>query len=37
MRWIQKPHEIEPGTAMPDTGVGEAEARDLAAYLLSQH
>jgi cytochrome c len=35
--WIQKPQEIEPGTAMPDLGVTEAEAEDIAAYLYRKH
>jgi cytochrome c2 len=33
MRWIRAPREVSPGTAMPDMGVTEADARDLAAYL----
>ena len=35
VRWIMKPQEIEPGTAMPDLGVGEKPARDIAAYLYT--
>lgn len=35
--WIQHPQEIEPGTAMPDLGVTEAEAQDIAAYLYRRH
>jgi cytochrome c len=35
MRWIQDPQSIEPGTAMPDLGVPEATARDIAAYLYT--
>lgn len=31
--WIQHPQEVSPGTAMPDLGVTEAAARDIAAYL----
>ena len=34
-RWITKPQEIEPGTAMPETGVGGEEARDIVAYLYT--
>jgi cytochrome c len=34
-RWIQNPQAIEPGTAMPVLGVGERDALDIAAYLLS--
>lgn len=33
IRWIMDPREVEPGTAMPDLGVSEAEARNIAAYL----
>lgn len=36
IRWITNPQEVEPGTAMPDLGVTESEARDMAAYLYSQ-
>ncbi len=32
-RWIQDPQGIEPGTAMPDLGIGSDDARDVAAYL----
>ncbi|MFT3916438.1 MAG: cytochrome c oxidase assembly protein [Anaeromyxobacteraceae bacterium] len=35
VRWIRTPREVDPRTAMPDLGVGEAEARDIAAYLYS--
>ena len=31
--WIQFPQEIAPGTAMPNLGVTEQDARDIAAYL----
>ena len=34
--WITDPKAIEPGTAMPDLGVSEAEARDIATYLYAQ-
>jgi cytochrome c len=33
MRWIRAPQSIEPGTAMPNLPVNEAEARAMAAYL----
>jgi cytochrome c len=33
VRWIMDPQGIEPGTAMPDLGVVERDARDIAAYL----
>lgn len=35
VRWIMNPQAIEPGTAMPDLGVSEQDARDIAAYLYS--
>ena len=31
--WIRHPQQMKPGTAMPDLGVGEREARDIAAFL----
>ena len=33
--WIRNPQDIAPGTVMPDMGVSERDARDLAAYLLT--
>ena len=33
--WIQAPQAVEPGTAMPNLGVTEADARHIAAYLYS--
>jgi cytochrome c len=33
--WIRHPQEIDPRTAMPDVGVTESHARDIAAYLYS--
>lgn len=35
LRWIQYPQAIEPGTAMPNMGVTEQDARDMAAYLYT--
>jgi putative membrane protein len=35
MRWIREPRELSPRTAMPDLGVGEEDARDMAAYLYA--
>jgi len=35
MRWIEHPREVEPKTAMPELGVSERDARDLAAYLYT--
>jgi cytochrome c len=34
-RWIRFPQEIVPRNGMPDQGVTEREARDMAAYLYS--
>lgn len=36
VRWIVDPPAMEPLTPMPALGVSEADARDMAAYLLSQ-
>ncbi len=33
VRWIMHPQEVAPGTLMPDLGVPERQARDIAAYL----
>jgi cytochrome c len=35
VRWIQHPRTIEPKTAMPDLGVSDQDARDIAAYLYT--
>lgn len=35
IQWIMDPQSVEPGTAMPDLGVTEPEARDIAAYLYN--
>jgi cytochrome c len=35
VRWLQSPQSIRPGSAMPNLGVTEADARDIAAYLYS--
>jgi cytochrome c1 len=35
VRWIMRPQSIEPGTAMPNLGVGDADARAIAAYLAT--
>jgi len=34
-RWIREPHSVEPKTAMPDMGVTEQDAKDLAAFLYT--
>jgi cytochrome c2 len=36
VRFIVNPSAFAPGSAMPVTGIGEAEARDVAAYLYSR-
>jgi cytochrome c2 len=36
IRWIQDPPLHSPRTAMPNLGVTEQEARDIAAYLYSE-
>ena len=35
VRWIQHPQRIEKGTVMPEMGVTESDARDIAAYLYT--
>ena len=35
IRWIQHPQRIEPGTAMPEMGVTDSDAREIAAYLYT--
>jgi cytochrome c1 len=35
IRWIKVPQSIEPGTAMPNLGVSDGAARDIAAYLYT--
>lgn len=32
-RWLRKPTDVKPGTAMPDLGVSEQDAKDIAAFL----
>jgi cytochrome c1 len=36
VRWLVNPRAIDPRTAMPVTGISEAEARSVADYLLSR-
>jgi len=33
--WLRSPQHFEPATAMPEMGVSEADARDIAAYLYT--
>jgi cytochrome c len=35
MRWIVDPRKLVPTTPMPSMGADEADARDMATYLLS--
>ena len=35
MRWIRTPQSVVPGNAMPDMGISDAQARDIAAYLYT--
>jgi cytochrome c1 len=35
VRWIVNPRAVSPKTAMPVTGISDAEARHVAAYLLT--
>lgn len=35
IRWIQHPQQVEPKTAMPDLGVTDQDARNIAAYLYT--
>lgn len=33
--WVHRPQRLDPGSAMPDTSMHEAEAQAIAAYLLT--
>lgn len=33
--WIRAPEHVSPGTAMPEQGLSERDARDIAAYLYT--
>lgn len=35
IRWIQHPQQVDPKNAMPELGVTDQDARDLAAYLYT--
>ncbi len=35
VHWIRYPQQVVPGNAMPDAGLDEQQARDVAAYLYS--
>jgi cytochrome c1 len=33
VRWLREPQAVNPRSAMPDLGVSEGDARDIAAFL----
>ena len=35
VNWLQNPAQVDPMTAMPDTGLDTQTAEDIAAYLYS--
>jgi hypothetical protein len=35
VRWLRNPQTYDPDGAMPDLGVTERDARDIAAYLAT--
>ena len=35
VRWITAPQSVAPGNAMPNLGVTDRDARDIAAYLYT--
>lgn len=37
VHWIRQPQAVSPGNAMPDLGVTDRDARDIAAYLYTLH
>ncbi|MFW7341579.1 cytochrome c [Pollutimonas sp. H1-120] len=37
VRWLLDPPAVDPRTAMPDMGMSVADAKDIAAYLLTLH
>ncbi len=37
VRWIVMPQSMVPGNAMPNLGISDGEARDIAAYLYTLH
>lgn len=36
VRWLRAPPQVDPRTAMPNLGLSQAEAADIAAYLYSR-
>lgn len=37
LRWLRQPQSVVPGNAMPDMGLSDQQARDIAAYLYTLH
>ncbi len=37
VRWLMDPPAVDPQTAMPDLGVPEGDARDMASFLYALH
>jgi cytochrome c1 len=35
VRWLRNPKAVESGTAMPDLGLSDDQAHDIAAYLYT--
>ena len=35
IHWVQQPQAVVPNNAMPNTGLSDAQARDVAAYLYT--
>lgn len=35
VRWLMNPPQVDPRTAMPNLGISESEAKDIAAYLYT--
>ena len=35
-QWIRFPQQVSPGTAMPNLGVGERDARNISAFLYTR-
>jgi cytochrome c2 len=35
IRWIREPQQVAPGNGMPNLGVDDRDARDMAAYLYT--
>lgn len=35
VRWLRHPQSVVPGNAMPDTGLSDQQARDIAAFLYT--